>query len=727
MHNINDSKTFSYKKVSLIIGIFIVLLGCILPSTKINAATLKIRYGGKNYSYTSAQAGVSLDGNKIDLRSTPGVLINDTCMVSAKDVFGKALGATYQIDGTTNQIVIAQNDITLIMTLNSKTAYINGKKVTCDVAPMKIKFVEAGKTKVYVPARFVADALGYSYNWNSTSKISEMKKPFVIKYNGTWTVYKGTQGKVNFDGEDIKLSGMPSIVLDGTSLLRASTVFKSKLGADYTYNKTTRKVTIAQNGTTIEMTINSNKAVVNGQTKTMGTAARVVYNQATQKSFIMVPGQFVASNLGYEYKWNASTKTSLITTGKKVYLTQSFSKSMDGQASLVSIEASCSDKTDILRLTGSEKLDITEVQVDSENIQLTISNVYSNVEELSNGISDSYYFKGITLKGENNAIIINVNKEAECNYYTKSSGKVFELVLCENANADIDKSGFQLKFSMPEGLDYNSITTEDRYYDNKFIIYLSGDYSDTFDTDQIKYSSTVVKNVDVTVTNAGNTAITVHTKSLKGFKLNNCGDYVGVNIANPSSIYDKIIVLDAGHGGKDNGASSKGTKEKDLNLKIIYTLAKEYFDSDDSNIKAYWTRHDDTFITLDQRAAFASKVDADIFVSLHMNSASATASGLEVFYSKDNSSKMGSLTSQKMATLFYEHLIDDLGMGKRGVKSAGFVVIKKNTVPSILIELGFLSNSGDYSKLTDPEFQDYAAQSIYDSAVALFDAYPTGR
>jgi len=88
MHNINDSKTFSYKKVSLIIGIFIVLLGCILPSTKINAATLKIRYGGKNYSYTSAQAGVSLDGNKIDLRSTPGVLINDTCMVSAKDVFG---------------------------------------------------------------------------------------------------------------------------------------------------------------------------------------------------------------------------------------------------------------------------------------------------------------------------------------------------------------------------------------------------------------------------------------------------------------------------------------------------------------------------------------------------------------------------------------------------------------------------------------------------------------
>ena len=66
-------------------------------------------------------------------------------------------------------------------------------------------------------------------------------------------------------------------------------------------------------------------------------------------------------------------------------------------------------------------------------------------------------------------------------------------------------------------------------------------------------------------------------------------------------------------------------------------------------------------------------------------------------------------------------------MGERSVKSAGFVVVKKNTVPSILIELGFLSNAGDYKKLTDPDFQDYAAQSIYDSAVALFDAYPTGR
>ncbi len=727
MQNIRNSKIFSYKKVNLIIGIFMILFACILPSTKINAATLKIRYGGKNYSYTSAQAKVSLDGNKINLGGTPGLLINDTCMLPAKDVFSTALGAAYQIDGTTNQLVITQNDITLIMTLNSKTAYINGKKVTCDVAPMKIKLVEAGKTKIYVPARFVADALGYSYNWNSTSKTSEMKRPFVIKYDGVWTVYKGAQGKVNFDGENIKLTGMPSVVLDSTALLRASAVFKSKLGADYAYDKATRTLTIAQNGTTIVMTINSKKALVNGKTKTMGTAARVIYNQETKKNYIMVPGHFVATNLGYEYKWNASTKTSLITTGKKVYLAQNFSESMDGQASLVSLEASCTDKTDILTLTGNEKLEIAEMQVDSENIQLTISNVNSNIEELLKSITDSYYFKGITLKGENNTIVINVNKETECNYYTSNSGKVFKLVLCENANVDIDKSGFQLKFAMPEGLDYDSIKTEDRYYENKFIIYLSGDYTDDFNTNQIKYSNTVVKNIDVTVTNAGNTAITVHTNSLKGFKLNNCGDYVGVNIANPSSIYDKIIVLDAGHGGKDNGTSSKGTKEKDLNLTIIYELAKEYFDGKDSDIKAYWTRHNDTFITLDQRAAFASEIGADVFVSLHMNSATATASGLEVFYSKDNNSKMGSLTSQKMATLFYNHLIDDLGMGKRGVKSAGFVVIKKNTVPSILIELGFLSNVGDYKKLTDPDFQDFAAQSIYDSAVALFDAYPTGR
>ena len=727
MYRLENSILPLYKKTKLLIGICILMIACALPQITVKAATIKIRYNGKNYSYTSSQASATLDGEDIDLKGTPGVLIDDTCMLPAYEVFRKALGASYRYDRTSKQLEITQNDISIEMTLNSKTAYINGNKVTCDVAPKQIKFKEVGKTKIYVPARFVAEALGYSYNWNSSSKTSEMKKPFVINYDGEWTIYKGTQGKVSFDGEEIDLADMPSIVIDKTSLLRASSVFKSTLGANYTYDKETKTILISQNDTTILMTIDSDVAFVNGESMTMGTKARLVYNKDNNKSYVMVPGKFVATNLGYEYSWNPTTKTSNIQTGTKVYFSQKFPENTDGQASIVSVEASCTDKMDTLTMQGNTVLDVSVKELDSTYLQLIISNINPNIVDFSQDIMDSWYLNGITIRGDGTTVVIDVYKEANCTYYTSQSGDKFQLVLCENADADTDKSGYQLKFNMPEELDFDSITTKDCYYENKFVIYLEGDYKNYFKENPIKYSNSIVKNVSTEITNNGDTAITVHTNGLKGFKLNNCGDYIGVNIANPSSIYDKIIVLDAGHGGKDNGTASKGTKEKDLNYTIIYELAKEYFDSKDSNIKAYWTRYDDTFVTLDDRAAFASKVEADVFVSLHMNAATPKAKGLEVYYSKENKHSMGSLTSQKMATIFFNQLISDLGMDKRSVKSAGFVVVKKNTVPSILIELGFLSNSSDYKKLTDPDFQDFAAQSIYDAAVALFDAYPTGR
>lgn len=80
-----------------------------------------------------------------------------------------------------------------------------------------------------------------------------------------------------------------------------------------------------------------------------------------------------------------------------------------------------------------------------------------------------------------------------------------------------------------------------------------------------------------------------------------------------------------------------------------------------------------------------------------------------------------------MATMFKNNLVSNLGMNNRGVKSAGFYVIKRNTVPAVLIELGFLSGSSDYSKLTSQTFQKNSAKVIYDTINQLFETYPTGR
>lgn len=156
---------------------------------------------------------------------------------------------------------------------------------------------------------------------------------------------------------------------------------------------------------------------------------------------------------------------------------------------------------------------------------------------------------------------------------------------------------------------------------------------------------------------------------------------------------------------------------------------KNYFSSNAPDTKVYWTRTSDVFITLAKRASFASTVGADIFVSLHMNSASSSsANGTEVYYStNNNSSSFSGVTSKAIATLFKNNLVTRLGTSNRGVKTAGYYVTKHNTVPAVLIELGFLSGSKDYYSLTNSAFQANSAKVIYDTINEIFTTYPTGR
>ena len=146
-------------------------------------------------------------------------------------------------------------------------------------------------------------------------------------------------------------------------------------------------------------------------------------------------------------------------------------------------------------------------------------------------------------------------------------------------------------------------------------------------------------------------------------------------------------------------------------------------------MKAYWTRYDDTFVTLNDRAAYAKSVGADLFISLHMNSATSTsANGTEVFYSTSNNKTLSNgLNSKKVATYFQTNLVSSLGMNSRGVKTANYVVIYKNTVPAVLVELGFISNSSDRQKLADASFQKKSAKKIYQLTEDIFEDYPTGR
>ncbi len=166
----------------------------------------------------------------------------------------------------------------------------------------------------------------------------------------------------------------------------------------------------------------------------------------------------------------------------------------------------------------------------------------------------------------------------------------------------------------------------------------------------------------------------------------------------------KIIIIDVGHGGKDSGAIGiNGIQEKDIVLDIALEILKLNGKSE-IPLDIYLTRYSDTLISLSNRTKLAKALKADLFISLHCNhSDNPNARGIEVYVANTESQK--SDDSTWLAFQLQEALNKELGFESRGLKFANFQVLRETVdyCPSVLLELGFLSNLDEAQHLIKNE------------------------
>ncbi len=219
-----------------------------------------------------------------------------------------------------------------------------------------------------------------------------------------------------------------------------------------------------------------------------------------------------------------------------------------------------------------------------------------------------------------------------------------------------------------------------------------------------------------------------------------------------------IVVLDAGHGGNDPGNRGNGYKEKDIALKVVLAVGAAL--QKDERFKVVYTRDSDKFIELHERGKIANKAKADLFVSIHCNSHRSQAYGTETFvlglHANDENFNVAKNENSVILlednyeanydgfdpnspeaiiglTLMQEEYLDQsltlasvvqngftkkLKRKSRGVKQAGFVVLHQTYMPSVLIELGFLTNNKEGKYLNSKNGQNEMAASIIASIIA---------
>ncbi|WP_247649166.1 N-acetylmuramoyl-L-alanine amidase [Lutibacter sp. B1] len=221
---------------------------------------------------------------------------------------------------------------------------------------------------------------------------------------------------------------------------------------------------------------------------------------------------------------------------------------------------------------------------------------------------------------------------------------------------------------------------------------------------------------------------------------------------------DFVVVLDAGHGGKDPGkVGYKKVKEKDIALKIVLQVGKLL--EKNKNIKVVYTRKTDVFIDLWERGRIANKADADLFVSVHCNAHHTQAYGAETWvlgthanrqnfevakaenavilleddyktnykgFDPNSPESVIGLTlmqeeyldqSIQLASIIQNGFTSNLKRKDRGVKQAGFVVLHQTYMPSVLIETGFITNKYEGLFLGSSQGQQKFAESIYKGIV----------
>lgn len=250
---------------------------------------------------------------------------------------------------------------------------------------------------------------------------------------------------------------------------------------------------------------------------------------------------------------------------------------------------------------------------------------------------------------------------------------------------------YSVRIKRPSGLSLSSVSAEDDYRNTRLRLIINGNYKNHFNSSSHR---TIKDSISYSVSySGGKTYIDMKTSSIKGFSVTQTSSYIYVKYAAPKDMFRRVLVVDAGHGGHDPGAVGNGYTEKNMTLKIVQEIKKQF--DRNSDYKVYYTRLSDWYPSLSYRYRMANETNADRFLSVHINSAASSARGTETLYK----------TYKTYAQNIQDHALKGMGYAKNGSYDrklkyrTDLAVLNGPKMTTALVEMGFISNQTEAQRI----------------------------
>lgn len=516
---------------------------------------------------------------------------------------------------------------------------------------------------------------------------------------------------------------VPPVIKSGRTLVPVRVIAEG-LGAKVDWNEAARTATISRGNQQLTLTLDSKKAVLNGKQVTLDTPPVI------SKQRMLLPLRFVGESLGVTVGWDNSTRTVIANETPQIELNGKKPAQMINAYRVAdTMYISAQAVADQLGLKGMQWKRPEAGKTIDDQLVLPVDRLESEL-----GGSITWNEKKNTLEIERVNCLTEVSQEGDTvRIDTSLPVRADSFVLDGPARVVLDLPGTVLDDDLKElsrESDDGVVTVKNAEEDAVDAVLDEEADEDQVDGEEPSDSS------DEQAAEAATPAEKPLIASLRYSQYSSSPDTVRVVIElNKKSQYNVsytdrglevtlkakpqktgfLIVVDAGHGGKDPGSlGAAGNHEKDYNLAVankVVALLKQY-----KEFQVVPVRTTDVFYELSERVAIANENNADLFLSIHANSfPKPTAGGTETFYYNAN--------SKTFAQIVHKHLQGATGFTDRGVKATGYYVIKNTKMPAVLTETGFLSNPTENAKLTDPAFQDKIAKALVDAIREYYLSY----